>query len=89
MKKTIAILPTYNEALNIQRMTEAVFQHLPGAHVLIVDDLLATGGTVQACCQLLEHAHANIVGCAFLVALDALGGAQRIAPHEAFSLIHY
>jgi adenine phosphoribosyltransferase len=58
-------------------------------NVLIVDDLLATGGTVQACCQLMERANANVVGCAFLIALDALGGAQRVAPYEAFSLIHY
>jgi adenine phosphoribosyltransferase len=60
-----------------------------GQNVLIVDDLLATGGTVKACCQLLEQASANVVGCAFLISLDALGGARRIAPYEAFSLIHY
>jgi adenine phosphoribosyltransferase len=60
-----------------------------GQRVLVVDDLLATGGTVEACCRLLEHAGAKIVGCAFLIALDALGGAQRIAPYEAFSLLHY
>lgn len=60
-----------------------------GQNVLIVDDLLATGGTVEACCKLLEKGGANIVGCTFLIALDALGGDKRIAPHETFSLIHY
>jgi adenine phosphoribosyltransferase len=60
-----------------------------GQNVLVVDDLLATGGTVEACCKLLENTGATVVGCVFLIALDALGGAERIAPHEAFSLIHY
>ena len=60
-----------------------------GQNVLVVDDLLATGGTVQACCKLLEKAGATVVGCAFLIDLLALGGAERIAPHEGFSLIQY
>lgn len=60
-----------------------------GQNVLVVDDLLATGGTVGACCRLLEKAGANIVGCAFLIALDALGGAEKIAPYKSFSLLHY
>ena len=60
-----------------------------GQRVLVVDDLLATGGTVEACCKLLEDSGAVVVGCAFLIALNALGGEARIAPYEAFSLIHY
>ncbi len=60
-----------------------------GQRVLVVDDLLATGGTMEACCRLLERAGAKVVGCAFLITLDALGGAKRIAPYEAFSLLHY
>jgi adenine phosphoribosyltransferase len=60
-----------------------------GQKVLVVDDLLATGGTVQACCKLLEKAGAEIVGCAFVISLDALNGAQRIAPHRSFCLLHY
>lgn len=60
-----------------------------GQRVLVVDDLLATGGTVEACCQLLERAGAQVVGCAFLISLDALGGAKRISKYEAFSLLHY
>lgn len=60
-----------------------------GSHVLIVDDLLATGGTVGACCKLLEKTGANIVGCAFAIELTALGGAKSVAPHSVFSLIKY
>ena len=60
-----------------------------GQRVLVVDDLLATGGTVEACCNLLQDSGADVVGAAFLIALTALGGEQRIAPHEAFSLVHY
>ena len=60
-----------------------------GQRVLVVDDLLATGGTVEACCKLLESCGATVVGCAFVIELVGLGGAERIAPHESFSLIQY
>jgi len=60
-----------------------------GQRVLVVDDLLATGGTVNACCNLLEKGGAEVAGCAFLIELEALGGRARIAPHESFSLIRY
>lgn len=60
-----------------------------GQNVLLVDDLLATGGTMEACCRLVERAGARVVGCAFLVELTGLGGANRIAPHETFSLLKY
>jgi len=61
----------------------------PGARVLVVDDLLATGGTVGACVKLLERTGAKIVGCAFAIELVALGGAAKLAPHPIFSLIKY
>jgi adenine phosphoribosyltransferase len=57
--------------------------------VLVVDDLLATGGTVLACCELLKKTGAKIIGCAFAIELTALGGAAAIAPYPAFSLIKY
>jgi adenine phosphoribosyltransferase len=60
-----------------------------GENVLVVDDLLATGGTVEACCKLVEQAGAHVVACAFLIELAALGGARRIAPREVFRLIKY
>lgn len=61
----------------------------PGQRVLVVDDLLATGGTVEACCKLIEKAGADVVACAFLIELEALGGAKRIAPHESHALLKY
>ncbi len=60
-----------------------------GQKVLIVDDLLATGGTVDACCKLVERADAEIVSCAFLIELCGLGGAERIAPRDTFALPNY
>ena len=60
-----------------------------GQRVLIVDALLATGGTVAACCELIEAAGAVVVACAFLIDLTFLGGAERLAPREVFSLLEY
>jgi len=60
-----------------------------GQNVLVVDDLLATGGTVGACCNLLAKAGAHIVGCAFAIELVALNGAAAVAPHPIFSLLKY
>jgi adenine phosphoribosyltransferase len=62
---------------------------LKGQNVLIVDDLLATGGTVEACCKLVEMSGAKVIGCAFLIELVALGGAKRLADYRPFSLIRY
>ncbi len=73
--------------------TDTLEMHIDGVNggerVLVVDDLLATGGTVETCCRLLEKVGATIVGCAFLIALDSLGGAERIGDYDIFSLIHY
>ena len=73
--------------------TDALEIHIdgfePGCNVLLVDDLLATGGTMEACCRLIERARAKVVGCAFIIELTGLGGCKRIAPHEAYSLVQY
>jgi adenine phosphoribosyltransferase len=61
----------------------------PGQNVLVVDDLLATGGTVDACCKLVEMCGATVVGCAFLIELVGLGGAARLEKYKPFSLIQY
>ncbi len=61
----------------------------PGQRVLLVDDLLATGGTMEACCRLLARCGAEIEACAFLIELVSLGGARRIAPHRVHSVIRY
>ena len=60
-----------------------------GARVLLVDDLLATGGTMEAGCQLIEKAGGQVAGCAFLVELAFLHGREKLKPHEVFSLIRY
>ncbi len=60
-----------------------------GARVLVHDDLLATGGTAGALCELVAGLGAHIVGCAFLVELTFLGGRERLAPHDVYSLIEY
>jgi adenine phosphoribosyltransferase len=61
----------------------------PGQNVLLVDDLLATGGTMQACCKLIEKAGARVAGCAFIIELLFLDGAAKLAPHKTFSLVKY
>jgi adenine phosphoribosyltransferase len=61
----------------------------PGARVLLLDDLLATGGTMRASCQLIDKAGGKVIGCGFLVELTFLGGRHRLQPHEIFSLIQY
>lgn len=60
-----------------------------GDRVLLVDDLLATGGTIQACAQLAEKSGAEVVGCAFAIELTFLPGRQRLAPRECFSVLQY
>ena len=57
--------------------------------VLIVDDLLATGGTMLACLNLVERSQAQIAGCAFVIELDFLNGRQKLGDHDVLSLIHY
>ncbi len=61
----------------------------PGQNVLVVDDLLATGGTMQACCEMIESCEATIIGCAFVVELKFLSGAERLKKYPIFSLIEY
>ncbi|MFI4876324.1 MAG: adenine phosphoribosyltransferase [Blastopirellula sp. JB062] len=60
-----------------------------GQNVLLVDDLLATGGTIKACANLVEHIGATVAGCCFLIELGFLEGAAKVAPHECYSLIKY
>lgn len=61
----------------------------PGRRVLLLDDVLATGGTMRACCELVERTGAEIVGCAFVLELAFLGGREKLAPFEVTSLITY
>ena len=61
----------------------------PGQRVLIVDDLLATGGTMQATTELVKQLGGEIVGIAFLIELTALGGRELLKDYEVFSLVSY
>src|SRR5437762_1059595 len=61
----------------------------PGQRVLIVDDLLATGGTAAACVQLARGLGGDVAGLAFVVELDFLNGRDRFKEYDVFSLLHY
>ncbi|MEK7751349.1 MAG: adenine phosphoribosyltransferase [Acidobacteriota bacterium] len=61
----------------------------PGQKVLIVDDLLATGGTAAAVAGLVEKLGGTVAGLAFVVELDFLGGREKLAGRDVFSLVHY
>ena len=61
----------------------------PGARVLVVDDVLATGGTAEACVRLVEAGGGKVVGAAFLLELAALEGRQRLAPARVESVLQY
>ncbi len=60
-----------------------------GERVLMVDDLLATGGTMQACVRMAEKAGAEVVGCAFLIELAFIPGREKLAPYDVCTLISY
>ena len=61
----------------------------PKARVLVVDDVLATGGTAEACIRLIESAGATVTGCSFLVELGGLGGRERLTGQRIESVLHY
>jgi adenine phosphoribosyltransferase len=60
-----------------------------GARVLVHDDLLATGGTAGALCQLVEQAGGVVAGCAFVIELAFLSGRERLADYDVHSLLSY
>ena len=61
----------------------------PGARVIVIDDLLATGGTVAAACELVELAGGVVVEAAFLIELEFLNGREKLSKYPVFSLIQY
>lgn len=60
-----------------------------GANVLIVDDLLATGGTAEAACKLINKTGGNLVGIAFLIELEALNGRNKLDCKNVVSMLKY
>jgi adenine phosphoribosyltransferase len=61
----------------------------PQSRVLVVDDVLATGGTAAACMRLVETAGGSVVGAAFLLEIEPLGGRERLAPHRVEAVLVY
>lgn len=61
----------------------------PGDRVLIVDDVLATGGTAHATATMVEGTGATVVGLGFLIELEFLGGRSRLVDHKIASLLRY
>ena len=76
---------TYSESYELEYGTDELHMHVdafaPNSRVLLVDDLIATGGTAEAGMKLLAAADANIVAATFLVDLPELGGAERLRAH--------
>lgn len=85
--KTVTVEYALEYGTNVVEMhTDAI---KPGQRVLIVDDLLATGGTVSAAMELVEKLGGHIAGIAFLVELTFLKGREQLKGHDVFALIKY
>lgn len=73
--------------------SDAVEMHVdaigPRQRVVLVDDLLATGGTTAACAQLIESVGSRVSGCVFIIELDFLEGRKKLTQYPTYSLIHY
>lgn len=84
---------TVSAEYSLEYGTDAVQMHKdalePGQKVLLVDDLLATGGTMDAACRLVQSLDAHVAGIAFLIELDALKGRDKLADFDIFTQIHY
>ena len=84
---------THSYSYDLEYGSDTLHMHTdairPGSRVWIVDDLLATGGTVEACTKLLENFQANVVGALFCIELEFLEGRRRLAPHRVEALLKY
>ena len=85
--------PVARVTYDLEYGTDTLEIHLdaiqPGQRVLLVDDLLATGGTMEATVKLVKQLGGEIAGLAFAVELDFLKGRQRFPEYDVFSLLHY
>ncbi|GAB2024398.1 adenine phosphoribosyltransferase [Lactovum odontotermitis] len=80
---------TYQKEYGTDTLTIHADAIKPGQRVLIVDDLLATGGTVQATIELIERLGGIVAGCAFIIELDDLKGREKIGDYDYKVLLHY
>ena len=85
--------PVARVTYDLEYGTDTLEMHLdaiePGQRVVIVDDLLATGGTMEATVKLVKQLGGEIAGLSFAVELDFLNGRSRFPEHDIFSLLHY
>jgi adenine phosphoribosyltransferase len=84
---------TYSSRYELEYGSDALELHIDslakGDRVLMVDDLLATGGTILACKRLVEMSQAQVTACACVIELAFLKGRERLQPCEVFSLVQY
>ena len=73
--------------------TDSVEMHVDaireGQNVVLIDDLLATGGTTAACAELVQSTGARIAACVFVIELDFLEGRRKLLDYPVFSLLHF
>lgn len=86
-RETIEVEYSLEYGSNILEMHKDAIK--PGQRVLLVDDLLATGGTTAATIELVEKLGGVVAGCAFLIELDDLKGGEQIKGHDYYTLLHY
>ena len=89
MNEVLVIIPTYNEGENIIKIIESIFTIHQDINVLIVDDILATGGTAKSAAKLVERIGGRVVGFIFLASLEFLNGRKEIANYPHHALLTY
>ena len=84
---------TLKESFNLEYGSDAIEIHAdavePGQKVLIVDDVLATGGTARAAARLVRNLRGDLHGLAFLIELEALGGRKLLEGEQIYSVLKY
>lgn len=86
-RKTVSISYELEYGTNELHIHEDAIK--PGQKVLIIDDLLATGGTVDAAIKLVEQLGGEVAGCAFLIELEDLKGREKLSGYDVFTLMKY
>ena len=85
--ETVALEYTLEYGKNTIEMHKDAIE--PGERVLVFDDVLATGGTVQATCKLVEQLGGKVVACVFISDLTYLKGSEKLKGYDVFSLVQY
>ena len=84
---------TYSETYDLEYGSDSLEIHTDavekGQRVLLIDDLLATGGTMSACEKLIEKCGGELAGCAFLIELGFLKGKEKLKTQDIYSVLEY